>query len=172
MQQLKKTDVSEKRPYPKRHALPHDPPPSVDTTDAVFFITICCKRRRENQLCTDEVARVLFDAVKFYQARGDWFVHLVLLMPDHAHFLAMFERNPMRQIVDAWKRFTARKAGFEWQRDFFDHRLRRDESFREKSDYILANPVRAGLVADGSVWPFMLIADPVDGRFGETSLPQ
>jgi len=37
--------------------------------------------------------------------------------------------------------------GIKWQRDFFEHRLRSDESWREKADYILANPVRKGLVA-------------------------
>jgi hypothetical protein len=37
-----------------------------------------------------------------------------------------------------WKRWTARQMGIEWQRDFFEHRLRSDESLREKTDYILA----------------------------------
>jgi len=35
-------------------------------------------------------------------------------------------------------RFEARQIN--WQRDFFDHRLRGDEGWREKSDYILRNP--------------------------------
>jgi len=42
-----------------------------------------------------------------------------------------------------------------WQLDFFEHRLRREESLREKADYILANPVRAGLVARSEDWPFI-----------------
>jgi hypothetical protein len=40
-----------------------------------------------------------------------------------------------------------------WQEDFFEHRLRNDETARQKGDYILANPVRAGLVAKPGDWP-------------------
>jgi hypothetical protein len=39
----------------------------------------------------------------------------------------------------------------------FDHRLRRDESLDEKARYILANPVRAGLVKREEDWPWFKI---------------
>ena len=48
----------------------------------------------------------------------------------------------------------------EWQRDFFEHRLRGSESYREKADYILLNPVRAGLARTPEEWPHIFIADP------------
>jgi putative transposase len=47
--------------------------------------------------------------------------------------------------------------GIEWQRDFFEHRLRSDESWREKANYILANPVRKGLVTEVSRWPYVFL---------------
>jgi hypothetical protein len=50
--------------------------------------------------------------------------------------------------------------GIEWQRDFFEHRLRSDESWREKANYILANPVRKGLVAEISQWPYVFFPNP------------
>ena len=40
---------------------------------------------------------------------------------------------------------------------FFEHRLRNDEYFEEKVDYVLQNPVRAGLAADRKDWPFTLL---------------
>ncbi len=53
------TDGSENRPYHPdvigRRALPHDPPLSIDTNKEIFFITICCQRRGENQLCHPNV---------------------------------------------------------------------------------------------------------------------
>jgi putative transposase len=58
-----------------------------------------------------------------------------------------------------WKRWTARNLGVVWQRDFFDHRLRQNESYREKYDYIMANPVRAGFVATAEEWPHLWKAD-------------
>jgi hypothetical protein len=33
----------------------------------------------------------------------------------------------------------------EWQRDFFDHRLRDHHELQERTSYILMNPVRKGL---------------------------
>ena len=52
---------------------------------------------------------------------------------------------------------AARKVGIEWQRNFFDHRLRHDESETEKYDYILQNPVRTGLICEGDQWAYILV---------------
>jgi REP element-mobilizing transposase RayT len=41
-----------------------------------------------------------------------------------------------------------------WQRGFFDHLLRNSESYAQKWDYVLENPVRAGLVSKAKDWPF------------------
>jgi REP element-mobilizing transposase RayT len=112
-----------------------------------------------NQLCNPKTAAVLFGSVDFYEKRGDWWLHLFLLMPDHLHILASFAPHvALRGMVKAWKRFTARSAGIEWQRDWFDHRVQREESYREKADYILQNPVRAGLATNFEDWPYMRIA--------------
>ena len=54
--------------------------------------------------------------------------------------------NPMVDAISTWKRYIARKHGVVWQRNFFDHRLRSEASAAGKADYILQNPVRAGLV--------------------------
>ena len=41
-----------------------------------------------------------------------------------------------------------------WQKDFFDHVLRSEESYQEKWHYVRENPVRAGLVKSWEDWPF------------------
>jgi len=41
-----------------------------------------------------------------------------------------------------------------WQRGFFDHLLRNDESYGEKWNYVCQNPVRAGLVMNAADWPY------------------
>ena len=41
-----------------------------------------------------------------------------------------------------------------WQRGFFDHLLRSEESYEEKRDYVLNNPVRAGLVEKSKDWNY------------------
>jgi REP-associated tyrosine transposase len=60
----------------------------------------------------------------------------------------------MTRVIRNWKRYLAKQARIEWQRDFFDHRLRTDESSNDKARYILQNPVRAGLVDRPEDWPY------------------
>ena len=140
-----------------RRALPHDPPHFIGTADAIFFITICCQPKGENQLRQPKVAQTLFDSARFYWKRHLWGVPLLLLMPDHLHMLATFGPEAgMKEIIRNWKRYTASQAGIRWQRDFFDHRLRDDESYDEKAAYILQNPIRAGLVTRIEDWPYYI----------------
>ena len=162
-----KSDVSEKRPYLKklrspydaigRRALPHEPPHFIGTSDAIFFITICCQPKGLNQLCNEETARIIFDAAEFYYDQHQWGVPLLVLIPDHLHMLATFGPDAgMQKVVRNWKRYLANRAAIHWQRDFFDHRLRNDESVDEKAAYILQNPVRTRLVAKLEDWPYRL----------------
>ncbi len=75
-------------------------------------------------------------------------------MPDHAHALVSCPRTEdLAKVMTASKRHTARHAGIDWKKGFFDHRLRTDESFDEKAFYIRQNPVRVGLITDASDWP-------------------
>lgn len=79
-------------------------------------------------------------------------------MPDHLHALIGIDRQTsLAQLIRDYKRITAKLAGVRWQRNFFDHRLRHDESLAEKFAYICQNPVRAGLVGTEDDWPYIFI---------------
>jgi REP element-mobilizing transposase RayT len=149
--------------FRNRRSLPHRVPLWVDPQKEVYFITITCQRRGRTQLTHPELAGPPLDTVKLRHERFIWFASIFLLVPDHVHTLLSFppSRNTVQQIVTMWKRWTARQMGIEWQRDFFEHRLRSDESWREKADYILANPVRKGLVTEVSQWPYVFLPNPV-----------
>ena len=143
------------RALPRRKALPHGVPSWVKD-GAVFFVTICCASRGDNQLCEKQVAALLFEAVEFRQARGDWYVHLLVLMPDHLHLLLSFPRDEaMKKVISNFKEMTTKTVGIGWQQNFFDHRLRSGESFDEKAHYVRMNPVRKGLVACPEDWPYV-----------------
>ena len=148
---------------PKRKTLPHAPPLWLPD-GATWFITICCDRRELNLLAMEPTASNLLNSALFFHQIGRWFVHLFLLMPDHLHALVGFPpHEQLARVVRAWKKFQATHYGISWQRDFFDHRLRRDESFEEKASYIRMNPVRAGLVRAPEDWPYLLAFDGRDG---------
>jgi putative transposase len=144
-----------------RKRLPHDFPLWVDPNEENYFITICCRERRVNQLAYPKIAEKVFETIKHRNTIGVWYVHLGLLMPDHLHLLISFPESEKRiqTIMTKWKEWTAKSLKIKWQRDFFEHRLRKEESFREKADYILANPVRAGLTKEPEDWPYIFVAE-------------
>ncbi|MBP6508425.1 MAG: transposase [Opitutaceae bacterium] len=153
-----------------RKYLPHGTPSWV-RAGAVFFITLCCRVRGENGLCRREIAAAIFEAVNFRQHTLRWHMHLLLLMPDHLHALVSFpKQEEMRKVMAGFKEATAKRGGVDWQRDFFDHRLRNDRSLEEKADYIRMNPVRKGLVASPADWKWVWETD-ADGAPGGRALP-
>ncbi len=140
-----------------RKELPHQPPWWIDPAREIFFVTICARQRASAPLLA--VAPQILEAIRFYHDHQKWWVHLAVIMPDHVHLLVCFPHHEkLTPTVQNWKRWTARHHNIEWQRDFFDHRLRREESVQEKAEYILQNPVRADLVEDWQQWPHVWIA--------------
>jgi len=138
---------------PQRKRLPHGQP---HVWNAISFITVCCAHRDINTLANATVAPALWNAWAGYAMRGQCAPILFVVMPDHIHGLFRFPVEPgMSAVVGAWKRLTARRYGISWQRDFFDHRLRNEESLEEKAAYIRDNPLRKGLVAVASDWPYV-----------------
>ncbi|HRJ73811.1 MAG TPA: transposase [Terrimicrobiaceae bacterium] len=148
---------------PGRRALPHQLPWSIDPSREIFFLTVCAQDRASGPLLS--IASELLKAIRFFHDRGKWWVHLAVIMPDHVHLLTGFPPDRrFVEIVRQWKRWTAVQLRVNWQQDFFDHRVRREENLREKSDYILSNPVRAGLAVSPEDWPYTWIADGFLGR--------
>ena len=146
---------------PERKSLPHDVPLWVDPHREIYFITINCKVRTANQLATEKIAAELFETVRHRQNQRLWWPHIFLLMPDHLHALISFPPagKTIQSIVSKWKEWTAKTSGIHWQRDFFEHRLRHDESRAVKANYILENPVRKKLVSRPEDWPYIYYAD-------------
>jgi len=163
---------------PKRKWLGHAVPNWVE--HGIFFITINCCRRGGDDLIRGDTHRVLRESALHYHNLR-WWIHLWLIMPDHVHALLSFPQSEnMTKVLADWKRFVARKTEVEWQKGFFDHRLRHDESVEEKAHYIRMNPVRDCLVRNPEEWPHVLAFDGRDGspnrpgeegRLGEASLP-
>ncbi len=132
----------------------HVLPPWVDA-DATFFVTLNTAKRGTNQLCHPSISTAIFEATDKYQKDRRWFCEIILLMPDHLHMIVSLSRDvALAKTVGAWKQWLGRKHGILWQENFFDHRLRSDESADEKIRYILDNPVRAGLVKKPEDWPW------------------
>ena len=144
---------------PTRHWLGHSIPNWVDPNDQVFFITICCKKRGSDQLTRGLTPKELIASAKLRIERKVWHPFVFLIMPDHVHLIARFgtESKGLVSEVRNWKSWTAKSLEIDWQRGFFDHRIRDERSFSEKHEYILQNPVRSGLVTKPEEWEWKLI---------------
>ena len=137
---------------PVRKQLPHAVPQWV-AEGSWFFITINCVPVGKNQLCRADVGDAVLGAMKHNHEQLVWHCRLCLLMPDHLHAILAFSREwELRTVVRNWKKFVAGETAVNWQRDFFDHRLRSHHELEEKTDYILMNPVRKGLCERAEDW--------------------
>ena len=90
---------------------------------------------------------------------------MLLLMPDHLQMLVGVAGDAvLASLIRDFKRITARTAKIDWQRNFFDHRLRDDESEDEKAISIRQNPVRAGLIKPDEGWRYVIDANDLDSK--------
>jgi REP element-mobilizing transposase RayT len=102
-------------------------------------------------------------------------------MPDHVHmiFTPLVDEDAaevfsLARITNAIKGVSAHKinrvlgrAGHVWQAESFDHVIRSSENLDQKIRYVIDNPVRRGLVADPSDYPWLWhrpFADPYAPR--------
>lgn len=85
-----------------------------------------------------------------------------VLMPDHAHWLIQLgEVDSLAALVNRLKSSSSRLAGKcagthrgIWVAGFHDHGLRSEEDLQGVARYIVANPLRAGLVRRIGDYPF------------------
>jgi REP element-mobilizing transposase RayT len=85
-----------------------------------------------------------------------------VLMPDHVHWLLEMGRGmSMERVVARMKSASGvranrvlSRAGPLWQPAFHDRALRREDDLRSVARYIVANPLRAGLVERIGDYPF------------------
>ncbi len=126
----------------------HDP--------AIVFVTVCT-RGRAPWLATSEVHDLLR---KVWREADAWLVGDYVLLPDHLHLFAA--PNPASEIqldpwIQYWKsQFSKRHGnpGHCWQTDHWDRRLRKEEAYADKWDYVRNNPVRHKLVTKAGDWPY------------------
>ena len=84
-----------------------------------------------------------------------------VLMPDHAHWLVQLgHEHDLSRLVGTMKSASARavrQAGYKnpvWRKSYYDRAIRRDEDIATAARYIVANPLRAGLVKRVGDYPF------------------
>jgi putative transposase len=122
--------------------------------------TICVQDKR-TLFSSDYIFHTMEDMLLDALVKANCAAHIYLFMPDHGHLLieGKSEESDLWLCVVNFKR----KSGYwlagnhpleEWQKDFYDHILRKDEELIKQVRYILGNPVRKGLVEDWKEYPY------------------
>ena len=81
-------------------------------------------------------------------------------MPDHIHFFCSpASETPFDIWIRFWKRLATQAllselGPIKWLPDVWDTQMRTGQQYEEKWQYILQNPIRAGLAARPEDWPF------------------
>jgi len=125
-----------------------------------YFVTICCCNRRKI-FANRRRCLWLLEVFRSECAARNFAIHAYCLMPDHFHFLAegLGRTSDLLNLIKTFKLKTSRayvrKAGqVLWQRKFYDHILRPNESPESVAWYIWQNPVRKGLSSTPHTYPF------------------
>jgi putative transposase len=126
-----------------------------------FFITMCTANRPKF-FTTSKICNWFLTVLRRDIATHSFAVHAYCLMPDHAHLLleGLESKSDLLQLVKAVKTKTstpfAKKTGHPlWQKKFYDHILRQNDSPDDVAWYIWMNPVRAGICSRPEEYPFL-----------------
>lgn len=107
-------------------------------------------------------ARILIQTLHFQDMQNNCQTLAFVIMPDHFHWLLTLKSLPgISRIMQSVKRHSARQINLNtgntnralWQNGFHDHAIRKEEDLKSIARYIVANPLRAGLVERISDYP-------------------
>ena len=108
-----------------------------------------------------DAAESLVKAVKEAAGEKRMPIYAYCVMPDHVHLLVggsetcgviEFVKIVKGRFVTSWRRRGGERSPF--QKSFYDHIMRDDEDVYVAAEYIVGNPVRAGLTKELGEYPY------------------
>jgi REP element-mobilizing transposase RayT len=113
-----------------------------------------------NYLSHPEIAKITIDSLKFWDGKR-YELLSYCLMPNHVHLLIYVERfiKPLYRIMQSIKRHSSRESnkiinrtGAFWHEENFDHIVRSGSELERIINYMMTNPLKAGLVNNANEW--------------------
>ena len=105
------------------------------------------------------IARICIQILRQQDENNSTATLAFMLMPDHLHWLVTLQSGTLERLLHRFKGASARRInqhrgmnGKVWQAGYHDHALRQDEDIRTIARYVVANPLRAGLVS--RIWDY------------------
>jgi REP element-mobilizing transposase RayT len=133
----------------KQHRLPRE----HYIGEISIVLTMCIK----DKVCLfsdTEVISVFTNILGNVVENNRCIIPVYCFMPDHQHMImtGTHEDADLIKIVTVYKQKTGfwmskNRIGIRWQKDFYDHIIKKNEDLSTQVRYILDNPVRMGLVS-------------------------
>ncbi|GLZ89467.1 transposase [Metapseudomonas resinovorans] len=121
-------------------------------TGRIYLLTTITHQRR--RLFGDVAGgRLVVEQLRAAQEAGLARTLCWVLMPDHLHWIAHLQASSLEQLMQRVKSRSAKSVnsylgttGQVWQKGYHDRAIRSDEDIQQLARYVVANPLRAGLV--------------------------
>ncbi len=127
----------------------------------LFFITICAHnhkcifgRVQDFEMIPNVFGKLVTNQWELFRSEDVQILDFVL-MPNHFHAIVELIDFPLQKLVREFKSTTTniyikgvKEKGWEkfdkriWQRNYFEHIIRNENSFKKISDYIINNPAK------------------------------
>jgi len=135
-------------------------------TSVVYFLTIC-SYEKNHHFKKQGCAKIIADKINYRSRVADEvIIYAYCIMPNHVHLLLKLSEGYGKSIqnwIAAFKRYTARVFSMVygvkplWQGNFYDHIVRKEESLKTITEYIVNNPVRKNMVKQWDEYLFSKI---------------
>jgi putative transposase len=130
--------------------------PSRSAGAGTYFVTSATfNRRRLFQVAVN--ADSFLETLQQYRHAGHYKLHAFVVMPDHIHLLLTPQGLALERVMGFIKGGFSHRMNAKltvWQRGYTDHRVRDDNEFQRRRQYIHDNPVRAKLVELPELYPY------------------
>ena len=135
-------------------------------------------------LKNNDVAKIVYDSIMF-RDKKEYDLHCFCIMPNHVHMVFEIGDENVGRIADStprngvsgyrvtkilqdMKKYAAKesnkilnRSGQFWHNESYDHVIRNSIEFGNIVNYVIQNPVKAGLVDNYKKWKWTYVANSV-----------
>ena len=130
-------------------------------TGRIYLVTTRCVPHRPI-FANSSAAQIVMNEIHRRSEEGSCENLTCVVMPDHIHWLLRITATgDLSQVVGRMKGRSAHRinhqqclTGKVWQSGFYDHAVRREEDLENLANYVVYNPIRAGLVSSVNDHPY------------------
>ncbi|MCX5727076.1 MAG: transposase [Candidatus Saganbacteria bacterium] len=131
-----------------------------DYTGQHAYSIAICAYGKNSYFQDTALIKYLTNALKYESKIFGFGVYAYCFMPDHLHLLLIGDEvSNLVKFIKIYKQKTGYffKQKYKkqlWQKSYYDHVLRKQETLNDVALYILNNPIRKNLVDDFRKYPF------------------